>query len=217
MRLYYFTTAAHGLSAIRDERLKISEINQLNDAFEFLGLALSSPESRKKMREIKNAISEEIGIICLSKKWNHVLMWSHYGEKHKGICLGFDVHCEYSPINYTNKRLTSISLGASNEQEITISQLRDSLFYKFSAWKYEKEYRLICRKYQISSENGLFFQPFGSDLDLKEVIVGCDSKITRADIHAALGDKIKQVEIFKVRPAFRSFKLVKNKNTSLWK
>ena len=40
MRLHYFTTAQFGLEAIRDKRLKIARINELNDPFEFLGLAL---------------------------------------------------------------------------------------------------------------------------------------------------------------------------------
>jgi hypothetical protein len=37
MRLYHFIRERFGLEAIRDSRLKISRINELNDPFEFLG------------------------------------------------------------------------------------------------------------------------------------------------------------------------------------
>jgi MoaA/NifB/PqqE/SkfB family radical SAM enzyme len=69
MRLYHFTTAEHGLAAIRDQRLKIAEVGKLNDPFEFLGLELSDPFARKKTKEIKKAIDSEKGIVCLSKSW----------------------------------------------------------------------------------------------------------------------------------------------------
>ncbi len=39
MRLYYFTSEEYGLEAIRKNRLKISEINELNDSHDMLSLA----------------------------------------------------------------------------------------------------------------------------------------------------------------------------------
>jgi len=29
------------------------------------------------------------GILSLSARWNSILMWSHYGDFHKGYCVGF--------------------------------------------------------------------------------------------------------------------------------
>lgn len=37
MRLYHFTSQKFGLLALKDRRLKIARINELNDPFEFLG------------------------------------------------------------------------------------------------------------------------------------------------------------------------------------
>jgi hypothetical protein len=73
-------------------------------------------------------------------------MWSHYSDKHKGLCLGFDVHCKAEKVEYVAKRLTPDILGANSLSDMTIEQIRDSLFYKFEAWAYEAEYRLICSK-----------------------------------------------------------------------
>ena len=36
MRLYYFTSERYGLEAIRDNRIKLSRINELNDPHEWL-------------------------------------------------------------------------------------------------------------------------------------------------------------------------------------
>ncbi len=44
-----------------------------NDVLTFI-----EPEIKKK------------GILCLSEKNDDILMWSHYGNKHSGICLEFD-------------------------------------------------------------------------------------------------------------------------------
>jgi hypothetical protein len=30
-------------------------------------------------------------VFCLSKKFDNILMWSHYADDHKGICIGFQV------------------------------------------------------------------------------------------------------------------------------
>jgi hypothetical protein len=45
MRLYHFLNAEYGLLNIRHRRLKIARINELNDPFEFLGVATRAPTS----------------------------------------------------------------------------------------------------------------------------------------------------------------------------
>ena len=49
--------------------------------------------SRKSFEEgaqhLMARISKTIGILCLSARSDSVLMWSHYADKHRGICLEF--------------------------------------------------------------------------------------------------------------------------------
>src|SRR5574340_35150 len=92
MRIYYFTKANHGLAAIRDRRLKVARIHELNDPFEFLGVELSDPEFRKVLTETKRQLSTGHGLLCFSKSWRHPMLWAHYADKHGGVCLGFDVN-----------------------------------------------------------------------------------------------------------------------------
>ena len=41
------------------------------------------------MEKVKETRNNTL-ISCFSKSWNSTLMWSHYGDKHKGICVEFD-------------------------------------------------------------------------------------------------------------------------------
>lgn len=51
MRLYYYTSLKYGLAAIRDQRIKISHFDALNDPFDFIGVATDTEEQRKQVEE----------------------------------------------------------------------------------------------------------------------------------------------------------------------
>ena len=46
MRVYKFLNCKYGLRALRERRLKISEVRSLNDPFDLLPFDLSDPELR---------------------------------------------------------------------------------------------------------------------------------------------------------------------------
>jgi hypothetical protein len=50
MRVYHFLKPEHALAAIRDQRLKLAEIDKLNDPFEFLGVASRDPQTPTELR-----------------------------------------------------------------------------------------------------------------------------------------------------------------------
>lgn len=70
MRLYHFTSQKYGLLALKQRRLKIARINELNDPFEFLGWNLRDKRVRAFMRNWKNERDREFGIVCFSRKWS---------------------------------------------------------------------------------------------------------------------------------------------------
>ncbi|MBK8163989.1 MAG: DUF2971 domain-containing protein [Gammaproteobacteria bacterium] len=209
MRAYYFTTASFGLSALQKRRLKVARIHELNDPFEFLGVELSDPDFRKIIKETKRELSNGSGLVCFSKSWRHPMLWAHYGEKHRGICLGFDVADEkLEHVSYLNSRFPKPSNVHSG------SFMRKLLYTKFAHWSYEDEYRLYVQL--VDQEDGLYFVPFSDELKLRQVIVGCESTESRADISNALGADSHLVEAFKARPAFRSFKITRQKDDRRW-
>lgn len=64
--------------------------------------------------------------------------------------------------------------------------------------------------------NGLYHIGFDeAELKLTQVIVGCQSGITRSQVSEALGDI--DVKAFKSRAAFKSFKVLKNQNKNMWR
>jgi hypothetical protein len=94
MRVYYFTDEEFALSNIINERIKVSLLDDLNDPYEFLSVDLSDKDFRKSFKSGRDQAAKTAGVICFSKSWKNPLMWGHYGNKHKGICLGFDVEDE---------------------------------------------------------------------------------------------------------------------------
>ena len=215
MRLYHFTSQKYGLLALKQRRLKIARINELNDPFEFLGWNLRDKRVRAFMRNWKNERDREFGIVCFSRKWSHPMLWGHYAEKHHGMAIGFDVpdgNDTYHPVKYRRARLP-----APSDREIISADVDDLLLTKFTAWRYESEYRCNSRLADSIHEGNLYFEAFTDELKPVEVIVGDRSTITRADLAEALGDALTHVTSYKARPAFGSFNVVRNKNDTLWR
>ena len=53
MILYHFSNSEYGLDNIKNRRLKVSRIMELNDPFEFLGIERSNPWLRKALDKEK--------------------------------------------------------------------------------------------------------------------------------------------------------------------
>ena len=52
-------------------------------------------------------------ISCFSEEPDNMLLWSHYGNKHTGICIGFKVYQEFKS---NCIHLSSRDLKATNRQ-----------------------------------------------------------------------------------------------------
>jgi hypothetical protein len=216
MRLYYFTTERYGLEALRDRRLKIARIDQLNDPFEFLGLALGRRD-RRALRNWKTELSRRFGLICMSATWQHPLLWGHYAEKHQGLCLGFDVSQEFRAVRYVDKRPTLQEFGIELLSNLDEDDMDSMLHTKFNAWEYEKEYRAFCDLQESDPVTDLYFLPFSKEMKLAQVIVGERSTVTRDKLAKVLGKESKSVSCFKARAGFMKFEIVENRRVSAWR
>jgi hypothetical protein len=208
MLVYHFINAHYGIEAMKQRRLKIARIMELNDPFEFLAVDLSDRDFRKAIKTTKAELSKTKGILCFCKTWTHPILWGHYADKHKGVCLGFEVpRSLLNTIDYVDRRFARPNV-------LDEAFMKRLLFTKFKHWEYEQEHRAYL---QLEEKiDGLYFADFSESLSLKRVIVGDQSKITRAQISQALGSLNKNVEVFKARAGFRSFEVVKNKNEAMW-
>ena len=96
-----------------------------------------------------------VGLLCFSFKWSNPLLWAHYTDKHKGICLGFDLPDEHiRHVAYVSTRLPFPNPSDLNER-----RAQDWLFTKFSGWCYEAECRVFA-KLDHEDEDGNYFAGF---------------------------------------------------------
>ena len=91
-----------------------------------------------------DAIIRRVGVCCFSEVKDNILMWSHYANEHKGICIGFD----------TRKSLFRFAWQVKYQEEFPIVRrptdsdeilLDKTLLTKADCWSYEREWRIIRR------------------------------------------------------------------------
>lgn len=205
-RLYHFLPAKWALDDIKNGRLKISEFKDMNDPFELWCVDQGNRSVRTAMRGFKQEFGEQFGLICFCNDWDNPLLWSHYADKHRGICLGFDVDrrriCE---VNYVEER----SEFPKQPSEDFANRLFST---KYAGWKYEREWRAT---FQFDErENGHYFYYYGAEplMVLREVIVGLNCDTTEEDVRAARATHSNTIEIIKARLAFKTFRVVKKQD-----
>src|SRR3989304_9386747 len=95
MLVYHFLSANDALDDIIKKRIKLSEIDKLNDPFELWCSAQGNQQIRASLRRWKDKMSRRYGMLCFCKGWHNPLLWSHYSDRHQGMCLGFEVDDQY--------------------------------------------------------------------------------------------------------------------------
>jgi Protein of unknown function (DUF2971) len=218
LRVYHFVGREHGLDDIRRRRLKIATINDLNDPFELLGPSAVDREARRRFQQLKDQLARSRGMLCFSRNWKNPVQWSHYADKHKGLCLGFDIAARYvHPVTYSAKRLPPNIEGIESGKPEAEETMLKVLSTKYSHWRYEREMRCYLTLKKKDPDNGLYFYSFSNDLILREVIVGACSTVIRNELSQTLGDLQASVTTFKACLALGSFTVVRQQNESLWK
>jgi hypothetical protein len=88
------------------------------------------------------------GVACFTQNFDSILMWSHYADGHRGLCLEFDTN--YVPFR-ERKYLHQIIYRNSYPllSPFDLIQSPDKLIYplitKSKKWKYEEEWRIILK------------------------------------------------------------------------
>jgi|SRR5580704_11994810 hypothetical protein len=202
MRVYKFLDSHFGLVNLQQKRLKISTVEDLNDPFELLPYNIQDPSKRKALKDARERWSAAYGLVCFSGGWTDPILWAHYGDKHKGLCLGFEVAPNtVTEVRYVDDRLTlpDVIEDAHGTEWMTT---------KFSHWAYEREFRSWRTLKNVPKFDGLYFQNFGASLRLVQVIAGARCAITRNQSLDAIGPSAHEVELTKGRAGFGKFEIV---------
>lgn len=217
-RLYHFMKGPYAIAAIERRRLRISRIEDLNDAFEFIGIALDNKRDRIHLSSYRRQLDMEQGIICMSESWSKPQMWGHYGESFRGMVLGFDVSEEdFFKVRYRKTRPRLADLGLSSYAEIRPEHLKKLARIKADGWAYEDEWRwqLPLSNPEVIQGKTHYFCPFGPNLRLKEVIAGPKFR------ERSYGQMLQMVngmgvEVMLARGDFAKFEVTRQRRLSLW-
>ena len=213
MRVYHYLKAEHGIDDIAKKRLKISRLSDLNDPFELLSTEMRNREWRKLFNELKTDISEKFGVLCFSRNWHNPLLWSHYADKHKGMCLGFDVpHSYLMEMTYSGKRLLLSVENEMKKLKLDEEFMKTILRTKYKDWKYEDEVRLFLNLEEKDRETGHYFKEFSEEITLKQVILGPRCEVTKPEVAKSLSGYGNNVEVIPARLAFGSFRVVRDRS-----
>ena len=157
---------------------------------------------------LRQSVEEELllnydkGAFSLAESADSPLMWSHYGDEHRGLCMGYSVPLraanDIHMIEYGGSRLIGASsVAAMLDGDEAARNAVDSavLLRKAVDWQYEKEWRLLARK-------GVQKSP----LKLEEVVFGMRCQISvKYMIMRALEDREPKIRFYEIRPRSDSF------------
>lgn len=146
--LYKYVSINYLIDIIDKGRLYLSDGTNFNDPFEIT----ITDKKKHKTKHISG-----LHILSLTNSFRNKLIWSHYTDSHKGVCLTLKVPKEYVyPICYTSKRVyddsdideiistnKSISKKNIDNDFSLLSKDKKIAYIKDKKWNYEKEYRIV--------------------------------------------------------------------------
>jgi len=145
------------------------------------------------------------GICCFSTSFKNPLLWSHYGEQHNGICIGYNIERKPVPVlqkvQYGGNRIINTSLieKAILRNDKVSQEILDQniLLRKAPPWKYEGEWRLFGNR-------GVHDSP----LALKDITFGlrCPIEIIHSVV-SALENRTLKIDFFKTYEVPGEFEL----------
>lgn len=158
LRAYHFTSWKHACSAIELRRLKVARFTEVNDPFELLAISFHNKNVRKVASNFKRLHDKTTGLLCFSQDWRNPVVWSHYADRHAGVCLGFDLaKGTFEHVNYEDERLREELPDELKSVEIP-DKLREQLACtKSHYWRYEEEVRIFISLKSAIEDRGLFY------------------------------------------------------------
>ena len=144
---------------------------------------------KEQESEIIRKIEEKVRVFCLSKTNNNKLMWSHYSDSYKGLCIEFEFDeksgfpCDFEnnifKVKYQDHLLKApydITPNSKSIKEFTINMLTT----KDLVWNYENEYRSLGNVNDLiiknKNKNNFFTTTFVKTECISNIIFGFKCK-----------------------------------------
>lgn len=159
-------------------------------------------------------VLNRMGYLSLTTTNDNLLMWAHYADNHKGVCIKFNgTHKDpfYSKngvgrimkVDYGNE----LAIVEQNTENKYITSLV-KMSRKSECWKYENEYRVFNVSSDIDSTDGQGNHSFNSRL-ADEVYLGCRAtEDTESKIIKIIQSTPHKIKLFKMNEKKKPLKLV---------
>lgn len=172
----YYSGDFNVIEHLKNPSIKLATTKSLNDPFEvqlsnelanklterrlasYSKTFIKNVISREDLKKSYEKISEQYGVISLTETHRNILMWAHYANSHKGVCIGYKTtfieelnyrehpvidewRGIYTPekIRYDSKRFELKIDDETTENE----SIMQAMLKKSDDWIYEKEHRCI--------------------------------------------------------------------------
>lgn len=174
----------HLFSSLINEKLNLSSPKTFNDIFDPPIFLLIKKYGDTTAQLIRKAYEDSIKMACFLKNYKlpdgikkknkrdkkeflNELMWSHYADSHRGICIKYNLPSDItSGINDGKEYLSYFKdiqylSSLKDLSKSDVINMYDAFFAKGKAWKYENELRL------------LYCNPYNSDIYTSMEIPNC--------------------------------------------
>jgi len=99
--------------------------------------------SEQFSRQVSEHLRNGMEVLCMSEVRDNIVMWSHYADHHKGLCLGFSTE-NSGLLRAAEKVEYKSTLPVLNVLRASREDVNGGLVgTKFSAWDYEREWRVV--------------------------------------------------------------------------
>jgi hypothetical protein len=138
------------------------------------------------------------GLLCLSAIEHDILMWSHYADHHRGVCIGIRTEC------LTRKRILKVRYEDQvplldcwdyihRNRELFVNATRTKGLH----WDYEEEWRTVH-----------YSGPFTYPNCVDRVVIGCRATDkTKADVFEAVAGANRPIEVCQAKVNSRRYRL----------
>ena len=210
----YYSNTERKLNTVKENKMWYSAPSMFNDPFdcEFMisedkilnnmlqtipdikGTKAGSPvwkalksELNRQIPKLKMALEHArhtTGISCFSEKDDSLLMWAHYANNHKGMCveyelMKFNTQLQYTPVPiiYSKDRVHLESVDIVNVEKQISDYFIKCLVQKSTEWSYEAEWRIIrddaaCGDLWDSKNQGALL----NSICPSSIILGCEAE-----------------------------------------
>lgn len=159
---------------------------------------------KNKNDDIKNKLRSKYKICSLTEHFDNILMWSHYANFHKGICIKYDTNelKDYLyNVNYAKNILDLTNMIRLDSPDINIFE-KLMMITKSKIWQYEDEWRIVIDQ-KLIKNNKYKATPVG-------IYLGTNiSKQSRGRVINKAREK--NLEIYELAMDYTKYKLISEK------